>query len=486
MADSKDLYDHDDVIQKQFENDWRRSLRLGIIKLIMQHDDDAAADDDGDGVPDEVEDVCEVFWRYRRVWPCLFNLYACYGTNIDLTALSLNQWTQLFVEGGFISKQKGSKCTMNDADRLFSEVNAKTNALVRDVHYNNTGPNQKKKSLRAHPAASTPAPAEAAHESPGGLNREARLSEESPDTRGKAKQISMKAVVGGPGRGLFRAQTLQRIALTATQPQDGSKSIDRVEFLFALVKVAILKYIISGAMVDVSDALERLLSVELRAKLGPSLTPPDDYRQSVCYTEAVTDVLYKYKPSLQAVFQGLSSASGQTGSLLSMNAWLGLMRALGWIGPDLTLREAVLSFSWSRMLVVDGQKVRGHLKETHLPLEGFFEALTRVAVLKALPTQAEIDSAGVDDCADFFLEVLEPYPDVYEQFRKVGTNRAEWGLRDIPGGDPIEVRVEFLCRLLIEKIEQQIGRTPEERDGNLTEYELKKWLKEVEGSFKGK
>ena len=82
--------------------------------------------------------------------------------------------------------------------------------------------------------------------------------------------------------------------------------------------------------------------------------------------------------------------------------------------------------------------------------------------------------------------MLEPYPDVYEQFRKVGTNRAEWGLRDIPGGDPIEVRVEFLCRLLIEKIEQQIGRTPEERDGNLTEYELKKWLKEVEGSFKGK
>ena len=70
-----------------------------------------------------------------------------------------------------------------------------------------------------------------------------------------------------------------------------------------------------------------------------------------------------------------------------------------------------------RMLVVDGQKVRGHLKETHLPLEGFFEALTRVAVLKALPTQAEIDSGYVDDCADFFLEVLEPYPDVYEHLK---------------------------------------------------------------------
>ena len=48
------MYARSQVKLKQFENDWRRALRLGIQNLIMRYDDDAEADDDGDGVPDEV------------------------------------------------------------------------------------------------------------------------------------------------------------------------------------------------------------------------------------------------------------------------------------------------------------------------------------------------------------------------------------------------------------------------------------------------
>ena len=35
----------------------RRLLHKGLVKVIMRWDDDATVDDDGDGVPDEVQEV---------------------------------------------------------------------------------------------------------------------------------------------------------------------------------------------------------------------------------------------------------------------------------------------------------------------------------------------------------------------------------------------------------------------------------------------
>jgi hypothetical protein len=82
----------------------------------------------------QVEDVCEVLWCYRHVWPTLFNLYACYvGGTVDLTSLNLNAWTQLFHDAGFIDKGKGSSLTTADADVLFSEVNAASGRIASEA-----------------------------------------------------------------------------------------------------------------------------------------------------------------------------------------------------------------------------------------------------------------------------------------------------------------------------------------------------------------
>ena len=37
----------------RFENDWRRALRKGVVRLVMRYDDDGHVDIDEDGVPDE-------------------------------------------------------------------------------------------------------------------------------------------------------------------------------------------------------------------------------------------------------------------------------------------------------------------------------------------------------------------------------------------------------------------------------------------------
>jgi hypothetical protein len=53
-ADSKDLYDTDEVEQRRFEKDWSRALKLGVGKAILKNDDANDADEEAD----EVQQVC--------------------------------------------------------------------------------------------------------------------------------------------------------------------------------------------------------------------------------------------------------------------------------------------------------------------------------------------------------------------------------------------------------------------------------------------
>ena len=57
------------------------------------------------------------------------------------------------------------------------------------------------------------------------------------------------------------------------------------------------------------------------------------------------------------------------------------------------------------MCVCDVSTELGRARDNQLTFEGFLEALCRVAVLKALPSDEEIDEAGCMHAADY-MEML--------------------------------------------------------------------------------
>jgi len=126
------------------------------------------------------------------------------------------------------------------------------------------------------------------------------------------------------------------------------------------------------------------------------------------------------------------------------------------------------------MAVIDGQQARGAIKETHLPLEGFYEAITRMSALKALPTTAELRSSGYESACDFVIALREGDPEGLVAFLDSSANHAEWGGE--ARGEAVDVRLDHLIRLMIGTIEAQLDKPKADQNGRLSEYEVKKWM----------
>jgi len=226
------------------------------------------------------------------------------------------------------------------------------------------------------------------------------------------------------------------------------KALGRVQFTVALLHIAIRRYVMPGVIADVSLALQQLLHRDVRLQLeGDALLDPNVARQSQCYTEPVCVVLKHHERTLRLLFGGLCGRR----EILTLPAWMAFLRTFELIDDDLSERNGARCFCWSRMAVIDGTTPRGILKETTLPFEGFMEALVRVSVLKALPTDDEIDMSGCDPpnarCFLSSLRLKGP-----EEFRQFAERRASaWGHpAKLP---PTADRVASLIMILISTVE---------------------------------
>ena len=233
---------------------------------------------------------------------------------------------------------------------------------------------------------------------------------------------------------------------------DRQKALSRVEFLTALVHIAIFKYVKTGEIPDVSDALERLIGVDILSRINPRIiAPPNEFRRKVAYTPEVVFVLQWFEDSLRNLFDELAKKSfGPGATLINQFWWRASLSALGLLNGDLAERDITLSFSWSRMCVVEGylsKSVHGTKKDSCLPFEGFLEALCRLALLKALPLDDEIIDAECADAGTYMVRLQLSDATAYE---KLLERKTPWGR--IPKWQPPHRCVAHLIAIIIRGI----------------------------------
>ena len=111
-----------------------------------------------------------------------------------------------------------------------------------------------------------------------------------------------------------------------------------------------------------------------------------------------------------------------------------------------------MCFAWSRMTVISAAKKGAEERDASLPFEGFLEALCRVAVMKALPTRAEMAAAGYEqreDCGAYISYLKENERSTWEAMvqRSVG-----WGEEP---NQPLVDCVGMLISLIVDSVESE-------------------------------
>ena len=155
------------------------------------------------------------------------------------------------------------------------------------------------------------------------------------------------------------------------------KALNRQEFVHCLVKIACMRYVMPGTILDYSAALDKVLD-EVQSRLDSKVfSNPNSFRTTHCYQEETDDVLRKYEASLRLIFErackidGQKVDSGVASKMVSYAAWKEVTKLFKLVGvdPDVTERDATLAFTMSRMRVSNEDKDKSRIMLTHLSFE---------------------------------------------------------------------------------------------------------------------
>ena len=387
---------------------------------------DASAEDDARAqfLQKEIERVEEVLWETQQMYRVIFDYYATLGG--DMSNISLNLWTQFLNDFNLIDR-KSKFCKQSDLDTLFVTIDSLASRVQAQQ-----------------------------------LKEEEDIRKGiSPLARKESKELKFgkESTIG--------ASILARDANKTAKFDDKRQRFSRVEFVAALVNIAIRKFVDTKEMSDVPAAVSRLLNDVIKPKLRKTHQSPTEFRLKHLYSKAATEMITEYLPTLKAIFAPLvNRGTARKFKLMGIDEWRDFVRAAGLLGLDCSERDATLAFAWSRMCVTDERTEIGHVREECLPFEGFIEALCRLATLKAFPTPEELKKSKTD--AASYLDALRLDDD--EAYQRLLRERAtEWGSEPTR---PLHHSMQSLMSVVIRAIVPSSADNPNE----VSPAEMKAWM----------
>ena len=250
-------------------------------------------------------------------------------------------------------------------------------------------------------------------------------------------------------------QLFVQVNAGASEEFNTKNSLSRQEFLQVVVRVAVAKYVMTGELADVSDAIERLVRDDLSRAVTvlPEFLTQDSnlFRRRFCYHEAVDVALRRHEASLRALYNRYATGGAAGGgeqlqrrgnakevekmsstSLLGLDEWSKLVTDLRLVDAGFSPRLVTLTYVWCRMRVVDEMKSR--VKLTNLHFEDFLEAIVRCATTKPWPSADEVRAAGCLDAGHFVLELQADSQQLYSQW--VDDRKRPWLVGGATGALP--------------------------------------------------
>ncbi len=260
----------------------------------------------------------------------------------------------------------------------------------------------------------------------------------------------------------------------------------RFEFLQALTRVSIAKYVRPGLLADVSSALEKLIHHDVAPRVPAAARHDSDvFRRARLYTTAVSDLLVRHEPQLRVVYDYYSTTDAlraprpgasadaeralkeATGGGMSLTEWIALLTDAGLLRDDgrddhFSAADARLCLVWSQTFVSDELKRRSKLASA--TYVDFVEALGRLCTFKPLPSRALLAQYGASSAHEFYA-AMEAGEHLGSVLVKTGhLAPVSWEEQE-SCAEPLDEPLGVLIELLLDRLDT-------DADGTVTRREM--------------
>jgi len=184
----------------------------------------------------------------------------------------------------------------------------------------------------------------------------------------------------------------------------------------------------------------------------------DAFRREHCYPRETDAMLKHHDETLRSVF-AVYAEKGAGGievdgsiDLMSCAQWMALMRDVDF-SKECGVRNLYLIFAHSRMCVISESKKSPQI--TQLTYEGFLEAIVRLSLLKALPTDKEMKKKCFTYPSEYIGAIMNRGMVMYESWVLAAKRHNAAGK-----GDPVYRRVDTLVLLLVGIMQYGVEQQP--------------------------